>query len=117
MAYQITLLSSLVNLHDVFHVYQLRRYILDLSHVIQVSDVQVRYNLTVEASPIWIEDREVKQLRGKNIALVKVVWGGPAGGSLTWEREEQMNKLYPTLFSLGNFWGRKCFKWGRVITP
>ncbi|KAI5431411.1 hypothetical protein KIW84_035556 [Lathyrus oleraceus] len=34
-----------------------------------------------------IEDRELKQLRGKEIALVKVTWGGPAGGNVTWELE------------------------------
>ncbi|XP_050915058.1 uncharacterized protein LOC127130016 [Lathyrus oleraceus] len=37
-----------------------------------------------------IKDREVKQFHGKEIALVKVVWGGPAGGNVTWELESQM---------------------------
>ncbi|KAI5406646.1 hypothetical protein KIW84_053109 [Lathyrus oleraceus] len=36
-----------------------------------------------------IEDRELKQLRGKEIALVKVAWGGPAGGNVTWELEKK----------------------------
>lgn len=69
-------------MHDVFHVSQHRKYIHDLSHVVKMDDVQVWDNLTVEASPILIEDREVKQLRGKEIVLVKVVWGGPAGGNM-----------------------------------
>ncbi|XP_050888826.1 uncharacterized protein LOC127093986 [Lathyrus oleraceus] len=73
MAYWITLPLSLANLHDVFHVSQLRRYIADPSHVIQLDDVEVIDNLTVETLPMQIEDREVKQLRGKEIALVKVV--------------------------------------------
>lgn len=59
MAYQISLPSLLANLHDVFPVSQLRRYIPDPSHVIQVDDVQVKDNLTVVASPMWIEDRKV----------------------------------------------------------
>ncbi|XP_050918962.1 uncharacterized protein LOC127136451 [Lathyrus oleraceus] len=83
VAYQITLPPSLVNLHDVFHVSQLRRYITDPSHVVQLNDVEVRDNLTVETLPMRIEDREVKQRRGKEIALVKVVWGGPTGGNVT----------------------------------
>lgn len=58
-----------------------------MSHVIQVVDIHVRKNLTVEASPIQIEDREVKLLHGMYISLVKVVWGGPAGGRITWELE------------------------------
>ena len=46
--------------------------------MIPMDDVQVRDNLTVETSPVIIESREIKKLRGKEITLVKVVWGGPA---------------------------------------
>src|ERR1051325_2957553 len=98
VAYQIALLPSLANLHDVFHVSQLRKYIADPSHEIQVDDIQVRDNLTVEALPARIEDRKLKQLRGKEIALVKVAWGGPAGGNVTWELESHMKDSYPELF-------------------
>src|ERR1051325_8352964 len=98
VAYQVALLPSLVNLHDAFHVSQLRRYIADPSHEIQVDDVQVRDNFTVEAVPARIEDRKVKQLRGKEIALVRVAWGGPAEGNVTWELESQMKDSYPELF-------------------
>src|ERR1043165_6074948 len=87
VAYQIALPPSLANLHDVFHVSQLRKYIVDPSHEIQVDDIQVRDNLTVETLPMRIEDRKLKQLRGKEITLVKVAWGGPADGNVTWELE------------------------------
>ena len=45
-----------------------------------------------------IEDREVKKLRGKEIALVKVIWGGVANGNITWELEDKMRESYPELF-------------------
>ncbi|XP_050885313.1 uncharacterized protein LOC127089308 [Lathyrus oleraceus] len=83
IGYCVTLPPSFSNLYDVFHVPQLRKYIHDPSHVIQMDDVQVQDNMTVEASYIWIEDKGVKQLCGKEIFLVKVVWGGPAGGNMT----------------------------------
>ena len=98
VAYQIALPSSLANLHDVFHVSQLRKYIADSSHEIQVDDIQVRDNLTVETLLARIEDRKLKQLRGKEIALVKVAWGGPACGNVTWELESQMKDSYPKRF-------------------
>src|SRR3954469_4609327 len=60
VAYQIALPPALANLHDVFHVSQLRKYIADPSHEIQVDDIQVRDNLTVETLPMRIEDRKVK---------------------------------------------------------
>jgi len=81
-----------------------------------MDEVQVRYNLTVEALPLRMEDREVKNLRGKEIALVKVTWGGSARGSITWELEGRMRESYSKLFPSGNFRGRKFFKWGRVVT-
>ncbi|XP_024632838.1 uncharacterized protein [Medicago truncatula] len=52
---------------------KLRKYVYDASHVIQVDDLEVRDNLTVETWPVRIEDREVKRLRGKEIVLVKTM--------------------------------------------
>ncbi|XP_058761002.1 uncharacterized protein LOC131634364 [Vicia villosa] len=74
--------TSLKNLHDVFHVSKSRKHVPDPSHVIQMDDIHVRDNLTIKASPVRIEGREVKQLRGKDIALVNVLWGGLVGESL-----------------------------------
>jgi hypothetical protein len=109
VAYRIALPLSLSNLHDVFHVSQLRKYVYDTSHVIQVDDLEVMDNLTVETWPVRIEDREVRRLRGKEIVLVKVIWVGPTGESATWESESRMRVSYPELFPSGNFRGRKFF--------
>ncbi|XP_058725705.1 uncharacterized protein LOC131596998 [Vicia villosa] len=62
VAYSVALPPELSNLHDVFHVSQLRKYVSDPSHVIQRDEVQIHDNLTVEAMPIRIEDRKMKQL-------------------------------------------------------
>jgi len=62
VAYRIKLPLLLSNLHDVFHVSQLRKYVYDASHVIQVDDLEVRDNLIVETWPLRIADREVKRL-------------------------------------------------------
>ncbi|XP_058783481.1 uncharacterized protein LOC131658169 [Vicia villosa] len=99
VAYPIALAPMLANLHDVFHISQLRKYVAGPSHVIQVNDVQVKDNLTVKALPVRIEDRKHKQLCGKEIALVRVAWGGPADGNVTSELEIQMKHSYPELFN------------------
>jgi len=109
VAYRIALPPSLSNLHDVFHVSQLRKYVCDESHVIQVDELEVRDNLTVETWPVRIKDREVRRLRGKEIVLVKVIWFGPTGESAIWESESRMKDSYPELFPSGNFRGRKFF--------
>lgn len=49
------------------------KYTHGLPYVIQVDDMQVRDNLTVETSPLRVEDHEVKHLRRNKITLVKVV--------------------------------------------
>lgn len=95
---------------------QPQKYTPNPSHVTQLDDMQVRENLIVQASTLRIEDRKAKHLRGKEIALVKVVKGGH-GGSVTWEIESRMRESYPELFLSGNFRGRRFFKWGRVVTP
>ena len=40
--------SSLSNLHNVFHVSQLKKYVYDVSHLIQVDYLEVRDTLDVE---------------------------------------------------------------------
>jgi hypothetical protein len=55
--------------------------------------------LEVETLPVRIEGREVKKLRGKKIPLVKVVWDGTPGESMTWELESKMLESYPELFA------------------
>lgn len=71
----------------------------------------------MEALPLRNADRGVKQLKGKEIALVKVVWDGPAGVSMIWELESQMMESHPYLFLSGNFLGQKSYMWMRDVTP
>lgn len=110
MAYIVALPTLISNLLDFFHVSQMRKYIHDSSHVIQVDGVQVRENLIVGASPLRVEDHKVKHLRCKEIALVKVVWGGLAGESTTWELGDRMRDSYSELLSSSNFLGQKFYK-------
>ncbi|XP_047169575.1 uncharacterized protein LOC124838100 [Vigna umbellata] len=74
VAYEIAMPPQLANLHPVFHVSQLSKYVPDPSHVLEAENVQVREDLYVEVQPIKIVESQNKQLRGKTISLVKVVW-------------------------------------------
>jgi len=56
VAYEITLPSHLANLHNVFYVSQLRKYIASPSHVLEANDIQVREDLTVDVRPVRILD-------------------------------------------------------------
>ncbi|MCI29449.1 hypothetical protein A2U01_0050658, partial [Trifolium medium] len=98
VAYRIALPSVLSQIHDVFHVSQLRKYTPDPSHVIASDDIQLKGNLSFEVPPVKIADRKMKRLRTKEIPFVKVIWN-EATGDATWELESKMKEQYPELFN------------------
>ncbi|GJW50608.1 putative reverse transcriptase domain-containing protein [Tanacetum coccineum] len=49
--------------------------------------------------PVEIMDHEVKRLKQSRIPIVKVYWNSKRGPEFTWEREDQMQKKYPHLFT------------------
>ena len=71
--YRLALPPELAKLHNVFHVSMLRRYKSDESHILPVQDIQVQPDFTFDEEPKAILDREVKQLRNKQVPLVKVL--------------------------------------------
>ena len=100
VAYRLALPPSLVGVHDVFHVSQLRKYVSDPSHAVDFSEITVRPDLTYGQQPVAILDRRQKQLRNKTVDLVRVQWRHGSPGESTWEREEEMRERYPHLFTI-----------------
>ena len=76
----------------------LRKCIGDPSLITSTEDVQVTEDLTYEEMPIAILDRQVKKMRNKEIASVKVRWRNRQREEITWEAEETMKSKYPHLF-------------------
>jgi hypothetical protein len=74
LAYQLPLPLALSRLHDVFHVSQLRKYISDLIHVLEVLPLRVQEDLTNKEVPVMIVDRKVHVLRRRSITYIKVHW-------------------------------------------
>ncbi|XP_016199085.1 uncharacterized protein LOC107640048 [Arachis ipaensis] len=99
VAYRIVLPPHLSNLHNIFHVSQLRKYTPDASHILEPKSVQVREDLTLLVILVRIDDTSVKRLRGKKVSLVKVAWIRAGIEEYTWELESDMRKDYTHLFS------------------
>ncbi|XP_062102960.1 uncharacterized protein LOC133813949 [Humulus lupulus] len=76
----------------------LRKYVPDPSHVLNYESIEVEQDLTYEEKPVKILDRKEKELRNKNISLVKVLWRSSNIEEMTWEREDEMRSKYPELF-------------------
>ena len=98
MAYRLVLSPELSPIHPVFHVSMLRKYIPDPSHVLQPQTVEISEDLTYEEYPVAIVDRQLRQLRTKEIPMVKVLWSNHTVGYYTWETEALMQESYPYLF-------------------
>jgi len=56
-----------------------------------------------------IEEKMVKQLREKDIPLIKFVSGGATKDSATWELESHMGESYLGLFFSAKFQGQNFF--------
>ena len=100
VAYELALPQELSSVHPVFHVSMLRKCIGDPSRIVPIEDVQVTEDLTYEEVPIAILDRQVKRLRNKDVASVKVLWRNQQVEEVTWEAEEMMKSTYPHLFQI-----------------
>ena len=115
MAYQLALPPELAKLHDVFHVSMFRRYCSDGSHILLVQEVQVHANFSYDEEPKAILAREVKQLRNKQVLLVKVLWQHHGREEATWEPKTTIRAQYPQLFDSGiNFEDKILFKGGEL---
>ncbi|XP_012482922.1 uncharacterized protein LOC105797508 [Gossypium raimondii] len=88
VAYRLALLSELEKIHNVFHVSVLRRYRSDPSHVISPVDVEIQPNMLYSEEPIRILAQELKELRIKSVALVRVLWQRHGLDEATWELEK-----------------------------
>ena len=99
VAYRIALPPHLSNLHDVFHVSQLRKYQPDPTHFLEPESIQLKDDLTFHVPPARIVDKSTKHLRNKAVQLVKVAWGSENSTDCTWELESAMKQQYPELFS------------------
>ncbi|KAG8501036.1 hypothetical protein CXB51_003110 [Gossypium anomalum] len=85
VAYRLVLPSELEKIHNVFHVPMLQRYRSDPSHIISLIEIEIRLDMTYGEKSIKVLAREVKQLRNKSIALVKVFWQQHGVEEATWE--------------------------------
>ena len=63
-----------MNVHNVFHVSLLKKYVPDTNHVINWTVIQVELEGVLQVHHVRILDRKRKQLWNLAIELVKVQW-------------------------------------------
>ncbi|XP_069144426.1 uncharacterized protein [Solanum lycopersicum] len=99
VAYVLALPAELASVHPVFHVYMLKKCIGVPTSILPVEGLGVGEDLSYEEVLVEILERQVKWLRNKEIATVKVLWRNHPVEGVTWEDEADMRSRYPHLFS------------------
>ncbi|XP_070029942.1 uncharacterized protein [Nicotiana sylvestris] len=92
VAYNLELPPEMSLVHPVFHVSMLKKVVGDLSTIMPVETIEVNEELSYEEIPVAILNRQVRKLRNKKIASVKVFWQNQQVEEATWEAEEDMKK-------------------------
>ena len=98
VAYRLALPPSLSRIHDVFHVSVLRKYIPDITHVLNWNALQV-VDGQLMLDPVQIVQQRELNLRGRKVEQVKVLWDHNDDTSATWEDTGAMKVSHPQLFS------------------
>ncbi|GJW96387.1 putative reverse transcriptase domain-containing protein [Tanacetum coccineum] len=92
-------LKKLNRVHSTFHVSNLKKCLADEPFTIPFDEIQIDEKLHFIKEHVEIIDREVKRLKQSHILIVKVHWNSRRGLEFMWEREDQMQKKYPHLFT------------------
>ncbi|XP_070013577.1 uncharacterized protein [Nicotiana sylvestris] len=85
VAYKLELPPELSLVHPVFHVSMLRKVVGDSSTTVPIETIEVNEELSYKEVPVVVLDRQVRKLRNKEIASVKVLWRNRQVEEATWE--------------------------------
>ncbi|GJZ69569.1 retrovirus-related pol polyprotein from transposon TNT 1-94 [Tanacetum coccineum] len=99
VAYTLELPEELKGIHSTFHVSNLKKCLAEGDVVVPMEEIQLDDKLHMIEEPVEIVDKEVKRLKQSRIPIVKVRWNSQRGPEFTWEREDQIKKKYPHLFT------------------
>ncbi|GJR43821.1 hypothetical protein Tco_1311924 [Tanacetum coccineum] len=84
-AYRLRLLEELNSVHDTFHVLNLKKCLADANLHVPLDEIKVDKTLFCSRKPLEIWFREIKKLKRRKLALVKVRWNSKCGSEFTWE--------------------------------
>jgi hypothetical protein len=98
VAYQLELPNHLVDVHDVFHVSQLKKCLRVPEEQLPMEDLSVQGDLTYTEYPIKILDTLTRVTRSKVIKMRKVQWSHHGDDEATWESKEELRVDIPHLF-------------------
>jgi hypothetical protein len=98
VAYQLKLPPQLSEVHDVFHVSQLKKYLRVPREQLPMEYIDLGGDLTHNKRPIKILDTIERVTHSKVIKMCKVQWSHHTEDEATREHEEELRADYAKLF-------------------
>src|SRR5881394_2235742 len=98
VAYQLELPSQLSEVHDVFHVSQLKKCLRVPEEQLPLGDLDVKENLSYAEYPTKILETSHRVTRNRSVRMCKVQWNHHSEDEATWEREDKLRAEFPYLF-------------------
>jgi uncharacterized protein involved in tolerance to divalent cations len=98
-AYRLELPESMSDIHNVFHVSQLRKCLQVPENHIEEEAIQIQKDLQYREKPLKILDSAVRKTRSSEVRLCKVQWSREGEEEATSESEDSLRREYPYLFS------------------
>jgi hypothetical protein len=99
VAYQLDLPPQLSDVHDVFHVSQLKKCLRVPEEQLPMEELEAKEDLSYQEYPIKILEISERVTRNKKIKMCKVQWSHHTEEEATWEREEELKAESPSFFS------------------
>jgi hypothetical protein len=99
VAYQLKLPPQLSDVHDVFHVSQLKKCLRLPKEKVPMEDLDVKEELSYQEYHAKILETSERVTQNKKIRMCKVQWSHHTEEEATWEREEELKVEFPSFFS------------------
>nr|ABA98065.2 retrotransposon protein, putative, Ty3-gypsy subclass [Oryza sativa Japonica Group] len=97
VAYQLELPEGLADVHNVFHVSQLKKCLRVPEEQVPLGNIELEKNLTYKERPIKVLEEAERHTRRKTIKFYKVQWSNHSEDEATWEREDLLRAEFPEL--------------------
>jgi hypothetical protein len=98
VAYQLELPPQLSDVHDVFHVSQLKKCLRVPEEQLPMEELDLAGDLTYNERPVKILDTTQRVAHSKVIRMCKVQWNHHTEDKATWEHEGDLRADHPDLF-------------------
>jgi hypothetical protein len=101
---------QLSDMHNVFHVFQLKKCLRVPEEQIPMEDLSASEDLSYQEYPVEILETSERVTRNKRIKMYKVQWSHHTKKEATWKREEELKTEFPCFFfDLSKSWRRDSF--------